>query len=89
LKLKQGEQNLKNPFKCPLRRTSRTSDDLRRRLAARRKFVPWGKNEPFRVSLTPSPEPTGSESNSEPETEEETSVNDLPVTNENRLCLYL
>ena len=86
LRVKQGEENLRKPFKCPVRRTSLGSADLRRRIAARRTFVPWATKQPFRLSLSPEvgAEQAPSESESDEEEEETAPIaadkqTDLPV----------
>ncbi len=49
------EAVLKQPFRCPLKGTTGFSDELKRRLKAR-KFVPWGNGKHdnvFRPKFTP------------------------------------
>eukprot|EP00878_Enallax_costatus_P045593 GHUV01055013.1.p1 GENE.GHUV01055013.1~~GHUV01055013.1.p1 ORF type:complete len:196 (+),score=48.44 GHUV01055013.1:302-889(+) len=47
LSIKEGEQVLKRAFRSPAPGAPAQSDALRRRLAARKHFVPWGSNKPF------------------------------------------
>ena len=84
LRVKQGEENLRKPFKCPVRRTSLGSADLRRRLAVRRTFVPWATKQPFRLSLSPEIATDQATSESESNEEEEETA---PITTEKQADL--
>lgn len=45
--IQEGEQVLRQAFKSPAPGAPAVSDALRRKLAARKAFVPWGDNKPF------------------------------------------
>jgi DNA repair and recombination protein RAD54 and RAD54-like protein len=42
LQILEGQKQLRKPFAPPVEGQPAQSDDLRRRLSARRRFVPWG-----------------------------------------------
>ncbi|WIA32931.1 hypothetical protein OEZ86_006099 [Tetradesmus obliquus] len=56
LVIREGEQQLRKAFKSPAPGAPAQSNALRKRLLARKVFVPWGSNKPFTpLKLTPLP----------------------------------
>lgn len=57
LSIAEGEATLRKAFSSPMPGAPAVSDALRRKLAARRTFVPWGGNTPFIPQVVPPPPP--------------------------------
>eukprot|EP00195_Chlamydomonas_chlamydogama_P012357 CAMPEP_0202906302 /NCGR_PEP_ID=MMETSP1392-20130828/38231_1 /ASSEMBLY_ACC=CAM_ASM_000868 /TAXON_ID=225041 /ORGANISM="Chlamydomonas chlamydogama, Strain SAG 11-48b" /LENGTH=1035 /DNA_ID=CAMNT_0049594745 /DNA_START=120 /DNA_END=3227 /DNA_ORIENTATION=+ len=55
LSLQESERVLKRPFFSPKPGAPAVSDALKRKLVARRRFIPWGDNKPFLVPSLPLP----------------------------------
>ncbi|GLC33814.1 DNA-dependent ATPase protein rad54 [Pleodorina starrii] len=49
LTVMEGEVTLRKPFQSPVQGAPRMSDALRRKLVARRHFVPWGSSTPLPI----------------------------------------
>eukprot|EP00210_Caulerpa_lentillifera_P002332 g2237.t1 len=78
LRIKESEKDVRKPFVNPKSKTSNTSQDLRRRLAARRLFIPYKSTTPFRPSVTPEPEPESASDDETPVPPVDDSTEALP-----------